>query len=237
MRNGHLSRLSAAVLLIGQASAWGYPSGIQLVSEQHHVWGYAGSETMYGPGGTQVPYDQTSSGPLYVSATGTYMDPYMGEWSLTAWSSAGNFSSEALSTYWFSRAHGESTYVFLPEAGTGALTFTLSGSGDGVGLPESHIGFTLADLTTGVSLASLLAPADADWHEWSTWSYNWTETHWMDPTHTYVMTLSASAEGGDGTRHAILGLDVRPAVPAPGALLLAAIGVACLGWRRRSPAR
>jgi hypothetical protein len=165
------------------------------------------------------------------------MDPYMGEYSLTAWSSAGNFSTEAFSTYWFSRAHSESTYVFLPEAGVRALTFTLSGSGDGVGLPESHIGFTLEDLTTGASLASLLAPSDADWREWSTWSRDWTETCLIDPTHTYAMTLSASAEGGDGTRHAVLGLDVLAVVPAPGALWLTVIGIACLSRRRRSPAR
>ena len=238
MTRKHLLWISVGLVGIGPASAWGYATGIQLISEQHHVWGYAGSDTQYGPGGTEVRYDQTSSDPLHVSVTGTYWDDRLGgAVGLTSWSRAGDFSAEAFSTYWFSQAHAESTYVFLPQADVRALTFQLTSSGDGVVLPESHIAFSLIDLTTGTLLSSLAAPSDPDWHNGSTWSCDWPRTCPTDPTHTYAMTLFASADGGDNTRHALLDMDVLTAVPAPGALLLALLGAVLASRLRRSPIR
>ena len=241
MTRNHHFWLPLGLVLIGQVSAWGYATGIELISVEHHVWGSAGRETMYGPGGTEVFYDQTSPDPLHVSVTGTYWDPWAGrERPLVAWSEAGDFRAQAHGTYWFSEAYAQSIYVFTPQVGAHALTFELSGSGDGVGLSaESNIRFALDDLTAGTSLALLTAPSELDWQagQWSCWSLDRIDTYFVDPAHTYGMTLFAYAGNGDGTRGASLDVDVLPIIPAPGALLLAVIGTALVGRTRSSALR
>jgi len=236
--------LTTGLVLAGQISAFGAATGIDLLSQDHHVWGSAGSATQYYPGGTEVSYDQTSSDPLDVLVNGTYLDLSLGEMGLTAWSKAGDFRVETQGAYWFSEAYAQSEYVLAPQVEVSALSFQLSGSGYGVGLSnETNIRFALDDLTTGTSLVSLVAPGDAvpgpsDWDSSArVWSMAWDGRYPVDPTHTYGLTLSAYAGDGDGTRGALLDLDVWPLVPAPGALLLTVIGAALVGWRRRSIAR
>ncbi len=240
----HRAWLAAGLVLAGQISAFGAATGIDLLSQDHHVWGSAGSATQYYPGGTQASYDQTSSDPLDVLVNGTYMDPYFGEVGLTAWSKAGDFHVQTRGVYWFSEAYAQSRYVFVPRTEVGALSFQLSGSGYGVGLAqETNIKLVFDDLTTGTSLASLVGPGDAvpgsgNWDSLArTWSMTWDTTYSVDPTHTYGLTLFAYAGGGDDARGARLDLEVWPLVPAPGALLLTAMGAALVGWQRRSIAR
>jgi hypothetical protein len=238
--------LAAGLALAGQISAFGAVTGIDLLSEEHCVWGSAGSATQYYPGGTEASYNQTSSDPLDVSASGTYMDPHYGEFPLIAWSRAGDFRVEARGVYWFSRAYAQSKYFFAPQAEVSALDLQLCGSGYGVGLPdETNIRFALDDLTAGTPVVSLAAPDDPvsledpggwDWPP-SAWSLTWGRTCPIDPTHTYAMTLFAYAGGGDDMRGACLDLEVQPVIPAPRALLLAVTGAALVGWRRRSAAR
>jgi hypothetical protein len=239
--------LVAGLALAGQISAFGAVTGIDLLREEHWVWGSAGSATQDYPGGTEASYNQTSSDPLDVSVIGTYMDRYFGAFPLTARSKAGDFGVEAQGVYWFSRAYARSIYVFTPQAEVSALDLELSGSGFGVGLGnETNVGFALDDLTAGTSVMSLVAPDDpvspssedtSDW-DWPprTWSLLWNRTCPIDPTHTYAVTLCAFAGGGDDVREACLDLEVCPVIPAPGALLLAVLGAALVGSRRRSAA-
>lgn len=223
------SWLFAAWILLGTVSAWGHATGIQLLDQEHHIWGNAGFASP--EGGTETHYDRTSPDPLDVSTMGTYwQEGGGGEIPLAAWSKAGDFRTQAHGEYWFSEAFAHSTYIFTPQAATTVWTFIVSGSGYGVGLAvESQVRFTLDDLTTGTSVASLAAPAASDWQEWSTWHLDWTHTFPLDPTHTYGMTLFAYAGHGDSTREAFLQVDLRPVIPAPGALLLAALGAAVVG--------
>lgn len=234
--------LATGLALAGQISAFGAATGIDLFSQEHCVWGSAGSATQYYPGGTEVSYNQTSSDPLDVSVCGTYMDLHYGAFPLTAWSKAGDFQVETRSVYWFSQAYAQSTYVFTPHAEVQTLSFEFSGSGFGVGLSnETNVRFTLDDLTAGVSMASLAAPSSMD--DWggpwgpSNWSIAWNREYAIDPAHTYGATLFAYAGGGDFIRDALLDVEVRPVIPAPGALLLAVMGAALVGSRCRSAAR
>jgi len=174
------------------------------------------------------------------------MDLHYGAFPLTARSKAGDFRVEARGVYWFSEAYAQSRYVFAPQVEVSTLGLQLSGSGYGVGLcSETNIRFALDDLTAGTSVLSLAAPDDPvssedpggwDWPP-SGWSLLWDSTCPVDPAHTYAMTLFAYAGGGDFIRDTLLEVEVRPVIPAPGALLLAVMGAALLGARRRSTAR
>ncbi len=113
--------LAAGLTLAGQISAFGAVTGIDLLSEEHCVWGSAGSATQYYPGGTEASYNRTSSDPLDVSVSGTYMDPYYGEFPLMASSKAGDFRVETQGVYWFSEAYARSIYVFAPQAEVSGL--------------------------------------------------------------------------------------------------------------------
>src|SRR5512144_2438717 len=136
--------LVMGLALAGQIPAFGAVTGIDLLSEEHWVWGSAGSVTRDYPGGTEASYNQTSCDPLDVSVIGTYVDRYSGEFPLTASSKAGDFRVETQAVYWFSRAYARSIYVFAPQAEVGALDLALSGSGYGVGLcNETNVGFAL----------------------------------------------------------------------------------------------
>jgi hypothetical protein len=223
--------LSLALLWIGPGSAWGYATGIQILHQEHHVWGSAGNAPA---GGRETSYDQTSADLLHVAAPGTYWDETRGqEIPLLAWSQAGDFRAQAQGEYWFSEAYAHSTYLFTPQADGPAWALTVHGAGEGVGLfAESHIRLTLDDLTMHTSLVSIAAPSESHWQAWSSWHLDWTDTYWLDPTHTYALTLFAHAGRGDGPRGAFLEVDLLPIVPAPGALLLALLGAMLVGRMR-----
>jgi len=212
--------------LMGQISALG-ASGIQLISQEHHVWGSAGFPIA-------TFYDETSASPLHGSVTGILVDPYGGgEIALDATSDAGGFEVQACADgYFFAEAFAQSTYVFRPEADVRKLMFELDSWGYGVGLSdETNIQFTLEDLTAGTSMAFLVAPSPPDWEIWPQWYDDWahasTDIYAVDSTHLYRTTLFAYAGHGDGGRVTFLDVNVSP-IPAPGALLLVCIGAACV---------
>ena len=225
--------LISLTLLVAAGVAESAPAGIDVLSQQHRVWGSAGSETELLPGGTEATYDETSPNPLDVSVTGTYIDPVLGEVPLTASSQAGDFQVQTIAVYFFSQANAKSTYAFAPDAGVRALTVQARGEGFGVGLSEeSNVRLTLRDETAGVLLEDFTGPVV--WTDETDWSFVRDRTHEMDATHVYNLTLFAFAGGGDGERGALLAVDLLPVIPAPGALFLGMFGgVLFAGLRRR----
>lgn len=220
------------VLLVAVGTVWSAPTGIDLLSQQHHVRGSAGSETQFSPGGTEATYDETSPNPLDISVTGTYIDPLMVEIPLTARSQAGNFRVQTDAVYFFSQANAESMYAFTPDADVRALTLQARGEGFGVGLSdESNVRLTLSDRTAGVQLEDFAAPTV--WIDETTWDFTWDRTYPMDATHVYNLTLFAFAGGGDGERGALLAVDLVPVIPAPGALFLGVFGAGLARCLRR----
>lgn len=231
--------LSIGFMLVGQMPVLAAGSGIELLSQEHHVWGWAGSTEAYVPGGTAASYDQRSSAPLDVSVSGSYMAYPLafGAYPMPQWahSRAGDFSVWTESATWFGEAQAESTYVFMPQTGVQALTFGVDCSGCGVGINyETNTRFTLDDLTAGVRITSLAEPHDSDWgNHYLSWWHDRDNTYPVDPAHTYSMTLFAHAGYGDDIRGSYLVVDVLPtAIPAPGALLLVVIGTALVGGLR-----
>ena len=181
--------LISLTLLVAAGVAESAPAGINVLSQQHRVWGSAGSETELLPGGTEATYDETSPNPLDVSVTGTYIDPVLGEVPLTASSQAGDFQVQTDAVFFFSQANAQSVYTLDPDARVLALTLQARGEGFGVGLSEeSNVRLTLNDETAGIQLEDFAAPTV--WIDETTWNFAWDRTYPIDTTHVYNLTLS-----------------------------------------------
>ena len=228
--------LSIGLALVWQGAAFaGGIDGLQLISQQHHVWGFAGSATDWQPGGTEVQYDQTSSDPLDVSVEGTYIDFLGYEDTLTARSKAGDFRVDATAEYWFSKASAKSIYTFSPQPDVYAVAVNAQSGGFGVGeFDETNVWFSFDDLTAGIQVAGFTAPVTADWDDQpDVWGHILNGTYSVDPMHTYSMSLFAAAGIGDDGRDAWLDVTVQPVVPVPGAAILAVLGTSFVGLLRK----
>ncbi len=230
--------LSIGLVLIGQACVFaGAATGIDLLTQQYHVWGYAGREP---PWGSPETYNRTLVGTtpnsLDGSATGTYIDPPWDSGTVTARSSASDFHVSAYGEHWWSAGNAQALYTFTVQPGVRGLTFVLDGSGYGVGYTsETNVEFTFQDLTTGIQMVSVAAPSASDWEatQGSGWYLDWTGTYPVDPAHTYSIELRAFAGTGDTVRSAALDVNVLPIVPAPAAMALGIAGMGLVGWLRR----
>ncbi len=222
---GRLGRLGLMILVLAMgAVASGGVSGINLLSENHHVWGFAGESQGMQPTGKVTPYDQTSGAPLDVSV-GQWVgpDPYPGY----AHSVAGNFSASAESIYWYSAAWASSEYRFTPI--DALLCVRVYGGTDGYER-ETVVQYALADSTLGVVLDDFeaIGAVAPD----SNLTFDWQKCYPVDPSHEYVLTLQANSNGSDWIRGANIAADVA-CVPSPSALMLGAIGAVLVAWRRR----
>jgi hypothetical protein len=200
-------------------------AGIDLVSESHRVWGYAGGT---GPGETLGTYDVTSADPVSGSTTGTVSG--VAGWIIGAESDAGNLSVSASASPW-ARGNAHSVYTFGPQDGVTGLT--IDARGDGYGIienDESYVRLVLDDLTAATRVDFFQDGATPDD---LAWEFEWERSYCVDSTHTYQLELFATAGTGDTDRYAVLDVGIRPSVPAPCSILLGTLGTGLVTWIRR----
>jgi hypothetical protein len=189
-------------------------------SQTHHVWGWGRD---LGTGVTDE-YDLISSDQVYGEArVNNSRFPI-------AYSTAGPVHIEAVvasaESADLSAGHAEAqaTYVFTPEARVLDVSF----SGYVNDLLSDHFTFGLTNLTTGEILQRWDSHHDLDWNEGLSW--NWGQSYLVDMDHSYELNIYALA----GWERGLATADwTVAAIPAPGSLALAALGLGIIGWLRR----
>lgn len=218
----------AACILVQGTTASGRVTGINLLSQTHHVWGFAGESQGTDPTGNVTPYDQTIAAPLDVTA-GQWPagDPFPGY----AHSIAGDFTAFAESAYWYSAANASSTYEFSPL--DTLLCVRVYGCTDGWG-EESAVQYTLTDSTLGsvVDEFEAIGAVAPD----SELCFDWRKSYAVDPGHVYALTLDAATTGSDGFRRANITAELT-CIPTPSALALGLVGAALVLRRQRASRR
>jgi hypothetical protein len=202
--------IAAVLLFILASSASAAITGINIVSQTHHVWGGAGDQS----------YDLTDSNPL----TGGVVYYYNGHGDGYASSSAGDFSVSAYTGQLFNSvptSYAESTYLFKP------TTTLLSLSAHAVyGIYyswQTSAGFTLTDVTDSLvveSLSPLFWYLNKYGHPAA--QIDWQNDYVVNPLHQYELHMLAheciGEGGGDTTSLSMI------ITPEPATLLIFALG-------------
>jgi hypothetical protein len=200
--------------------------GISIISESHHVSGYAGNEQ----------YSYTDVIPVSGFASGVGWDGYGCESS----SVAGNFNLDA--SYWASAGDGKaiatSTYIFSPN--TQFLSMVISGYVDeSHGLSyryENDVHFRFTDITQGGEIVYYTADNYYDGESVASGAYdlNWEQDYYLlNPVHQYELSLyireGPAGEGSIG--HSWLNVSI---VPEPCSLVLLSLGGLILRRTRKA---
>ncbi len=227
-----LSGLIAVLLFSPVVNA----TGINVLSEEHHIKGEAGIyyEPRVGEPRVFLHYDILDDQPVSYSVSGEYLNPgdTQGNPCLSS-ASAGNFEINAEAWY-DSRAEATSIYTFT----TDYSRFTLSAYvafESIVGGPRAEI--SLVDLTGSSAVEYSFEQKDFFAED-----FYLTTTLYVNPSHEYQLTLYANSfdglpfvEGG-GTAETNLrcNLFAQPSpVPEPSTILLVALGFTGLLGKRK----
>jgi hypothetical protein len=206
------------LLLIGTVSpAIADLDGIQILSEQYHVEGAYEVQSDWDWSWHSDSYNLDSTNSSGISGSVSYTEPY--EFAV-AESSAGQFFANA---YAYSSTGPEYAYSYA----TASLSFQPMTSG------WLHAEFSLWSYM-GEDSHAILSDSTADVqlfesvYEIGYFQGDW----WIYDTHLYSLSLWAFGSQGIPGSGASAELSFTP-IPAPGALILAGIGVSCIHWLRR----
>lgn len=197
--------------------------GILLVEETYTVWGDAGYPVVN-------TYFESGQGIVTGSATGTGVPGAPS----TAASTAGPTELLAFRNGMFANAYAQSSYLFRPDYSH--LLLDVCGTiGEWAFENLAHI--TVTDMTTATLVDSFVSPHTLEELDSVTihgFSFEFQRILLVDPDHTYELVGWVEAhrlEGGHGA--AGMRIDFY-SIPAPSALILAALGtVVMMGLRKR----
>jgi hypothetical protein len=206
-------------------------TGINILSEEHHIQGVAGTE--YYPH-NYLEYDVSGTHPISASVSGEYYN----SWSSIAnpcasRASAGNFEIDVWAQY-DSIADGTSIYTFTTDYNSLELNAFVYIESP---VPMENVGFSLVDLTDSATILSYVFTNDGQY----IYDFSLTEEVIVDPMHTYQLSMHAWAaqgtmEGGGTTAESRLKcslLSLPQPVPEPSTALLFILGLAVLSSKCR----
>ena len=204
--------------------------GINILSQSHHIWGFAGQQTADGPLET---YDLSDTQPISHTATGYefYEDPWPPEVQ-TSFASAGNFIHELAINRQLAGAWAESFYNFT--ADYNVLAFNAFGYTNQSHLQDKLI-VSLLDTTENVNIFYYISSTQYDFINRLVVD----DIFNINKEHVYQLHLYSEVTSGDSGAWALLQANLScplQPIPEPNSMALLGIGIAGLiavGMRKK----
>ncbi len=210
------------LFLLLTSSSYSSSMGIDVLSETHHIYGWAGDNSAEG---VSVGYNITSKHPLHYRTDGIYyFDPYYDQAVAESW--AGDFNLKTYSERWEAGAYAESTYIFQPEFSSLILGVTAQ---DDSTHESPTIWYSLTNLS---SREQLIYDIYNIYHheDWENYVLNHSEHYSLsvNPENTYELQMFVYGWGGDNTATTSLDVTISSRmhpVPEPTTIILFGTGI------------